>query len=112
MCRRLLIAAAIAASVEASSVSASYPDITGADYPGGGAASFAVYSGATPFGGNSGTGSSLTTASSPGTGCRASEYFCNNGHCVAQDKFCDGEDDCGDKSDEPPYCSRKIYIDR
>ncbi|XP_012251545.2 uncharacterized protein LOC105683496 [Athalia rosae] len=47
-------------------------------------------------------------------GCRPSEYLCDTGQCLAQDKFCDGEDDCGDKSDEPRYCSpcnRTLYGD-
>ncbi|KAK0179052.1 hypothetical protein PV327_007878 [Microctonus hyperodae] len=47
-------------------------------------------------------------------GCRLSEFRCDNGHCVAQDKFCDGEDDCSDKSDEPEYCTpcnRTLYGD-
>ncbi|KAL0272575.1 UNVERIFIED_CONTAM: hypothetical protein PYX00_005494 [Menopon gallinae] len=39
--------------------------------------------------------------------CRVSEFFCDTGQCVALDRYCDGEDDCGDKSDEPRYCSRK-----
>jgi hypothetical protein len=39
--------------------------------------------------------------------CRVSEFFCDTGQCVALDRFCDGEDDCGDKSDEPRYCSRE-----
>ncbi|XP_046614691.1 uncharacterized protein LOC124302497 isoform X1 [Neodiprion virginianus] len=52
--------------------------------------------------------SSSTIASS--TSCRPSEYLCDTGQCVAQDKFCDGEDDCGDKSDEPRYCSRRVIF--
>lgn len=107
VCRRLLIAAAIAASVEASAVSASFSDIAGPEYT---AAGYAVYSGATPIGGSSGnilTGSTSTTASSSASGCRPSEFPCTNGRCVAQDKYCDGEDDCRDKTDEPRYCSRK-----
>ena len=39
--------------------------------------------------------------------CRVSQFFCNTGQCVALDRYCDGEDDCGDKSDEPRYCSRE-----
>ncbi|GLV33887.1 uncharacterized protein CBL_11229 [Carabus blaptoides fortunei] len=37
--------------------------------------------------------------------CRPSEFRCLNGACVALDRFCDGLDDCGDKSDEPRFCS-------
>lgn len=39
--------------------------------------------------------------------CKASEYQCVNGECIALDRYCDGLDDCTDKSDEPRYCSRK-----
>lgn len=44
-----------------------------------------------------------------GFGCQLSEFMCDTGYCVALDKFCNGNDDCGDKSDEPPYCSRKSF---
>ncbi|KAL1140516.1 hypothetical protein AAG570_000446 [Ranatra chinensis] len=44
--------------------------------------------------------------------CRVSEFFCDTGQCVALDRFCDGSDDCGDKSDEPRYCSRKYRYTR
>uniref|UniRef100_A0A8D8QS39 CUB domain-containing protein n=1 Tax=Cacopsylla melanoneura TaxID=428564 RepID=A0A8D8QS39_9HEMI len=37
--------------------------------------------------------------------CRISEYQCRNGRCVSLDRFCNEYDDCGDKSDEPRYCS-------
>ncbi|EEB14022.1 hypothetical protein Phum_PHUM274240 [Pediculus humanus corporis] len=37
--------------------------------------------------------------------CRLSEFLCDSGHCVALDRFCNGENDCGDKSDEPRYCT-------
>lgn len=45
-----------------------------------------------------------------GFGCQLSEFMCDTGYCVALDKFCNGNDDCGDKSDEPPYCSRKSFL--
>ncbi|NXY61720.1 AEGP protein, partial [Callaeas wilsoni] len=32
--------------------------------------------------------------------CRAQESRCHRGSCLAQDRFCDGTDDCGDSSDE------------
>lgn len=39
--------------------------------------------------------------------CKLSEHRCaSSGICIAQDKFCDGENDCEDKSDEPVYCTR------
>ncbi|NWW71599.1 AEGP protein, partial [Climacteris rufus] len=32
--------------------------------------------------------------------CRAQESHCGHGSCLAQHRFCDGTDDCGDSSDE------------
>ncbi|KAJ9590048.1 hypothetical protein L9F63_016824, partial [Diploptera punctata] len=37
--------------------------------------------------------------------CRISEFPCRNGRCIRLDRYCDGVDDCGDKSDEPRYCT-------
>ncbi|CAK1580186.1 unnamed protein product [Parnassius mnemosyne] len=37
--------------------------------------------------------------------CRLSELLCDTGQCISLDKYCNGEDDCGDKSDEPKACS-------
>lgn len=42
--------------------------------------------------------------------CRLSELLCDTGQCISMDKYCNGEDDCGDKSDEPKYCTRKYII--
>ncbi|XP_017770463.1 PREDICTED: uncharacterized protein LOC108558152 [Nicrophorus vespilloides] len=42
---------------------------------------------------------------SPGPACRISEFPCRNGRCVRLNAYCDGLDDCGDLSDEPPYCT-------
>lgn len=39
--------------------------------------------------------------------CRLSEFLCDTGQCIALDKVCDGRDDCEDKSDERPFCTRK-----
>ncbi|XP_037294375.1 uncharacterized protein LOC119189290 [Manduca sexta] len=37
--------------------------------------------------------------------CRLSELLCDTGQCISLDKYCNGEDDCGDKSDEPKSCT-------
>jgi len=39
--------------------------------------------------------------------CRISEFPCRNSRCIRLDRYCDGVDDCGDKSDEPRYCTGK-----
>ncbi|CAK9815025.1 hypothetical protein ANTPLA_LOCUS8462 [Anthophora plagiata] len=111
MCRRLLlIAAAITASIEAGS--ASYHPGISSDYSG--------YPGYPVYPAFTTSESSSTAKTTPTTGlenvpvCRPSEYLCGTGNCVAQDKYCDGENDCGDKSDEPRYCTpcnRTLYGD-
>ena len=40
--------------------------------------------------------------------CREVEFSCNNGRCISPDLKCDGEDDCGDNSDEWTACSTYI----
>ncbi|KAA0201148.1 hypothetical protein HAZT_HAZT003347, partial [Hyalella azteca] len=37
--------------------------------------------------------------------CPVSEHTCDNLQCVPRDKVCNGEDDCGDQSDERPGCT-------
>lgn len=37
-----------------------------------------------------------------GSICRADEFLCNNSLCKLHFWVCDGEDDCGDNSDEAP----------
>ncbi|KYN30968.1 hypothetical protein ALC56_14780 [Trachymyrmex septentrionalis] len=121
VCRRLLlIAAAIAASIEAGSTSY-YPSISSSDYSGYPNGGYAVHSGATspessPSSSSSTSGpTSELAASNTESVCRPSEFRCSTtGHCVAQDKYCDGENDCDDKSDEPRYCTpcnRTLYGD-
>ena len=46
-------------------------------------------------------------AAKSATPCKLSEFYCDTGQCLPLDKFCNGADDCGDKSDEPKYCTRK-----
>ncbi|XP_068734362.1 thrombospondin-type laminin G domain and EAR repeat-containing protein-like [Montipora capricornis] len=41
----------------------------------------------------------------PQTHCSSNQFPCRNGRCVPQLWFCDGDNDCGDKSDEPSNCS-------
>jgi len=42
------------------------------------------------------------------TACREDQFRCQNtGRCIsAAQYYCDGEDDCGDGSDEPANCSQ------
>lgn len=39
--------------------------------------------------------------------CSISEYTCANNKCISLAQFCDNNDDCGDNSDEPRFCTRK-----
>ncbi|CAH1956026.1 unnamed protein product [Acanthoscelides obtectus] len=43
-----------------------------------------------------------------GPACRISEFPCRNGKCIRLNGYCDGTDDCGDVSDEPPFCTGKL----
>lgn len=43
-------------------------------------------------------------------GCKISELHCRNGRCVALDLYCNGNNDCGDNSDEPKYCTGMFVI--
>jgi Low-density lipoprotein receptor domain class A len=37
--------------------------------------------------------------------CSISEFSCTNGHCISAAQYCDNNDDCGDASDEPRFCT-------
>ena len=37
--------------------------------------------------------------------CPRDNFLCANGECLEALKICDGNDDCGDKSDEGTICS-------
>ncbi|KAL1128871.1 hypothetical protein AAG570_013405 [Ranatra chinensis] len=37
--------------------------------------------------------------------CKISELSCRNGKCLPLDLYCNGNNDCGDNSDEPKYCT-------
>ncbi len=46
------------------------------------------------------------SAAPASTNCRLSEFQCRrSASCVRMDRFCDGRDDCGDRSDEPEGCT-------
>lgn len=40
--------------------------------------------------------------------CKISEWKCSNGTCISASKYCDGQSDCLDKSDEPSQCSGEL----
>ncbi|XP_066595099.1 uncharacterized protein [Prorops nasuta] len=104
VCRRLLlIAAAIAACIVAGG--ASHPAGTSTDILSSEGHNPNSTSEQPPF---------IKTSVSDLPGCRPSEFHCADGPCITQDKFCDGENDCDDKSDEPLYCTpcnRTLYGD-
>jgi Low-density lipoprotein receptor domain class A len=42
-----------------------------------------------------------------GQRCSISEFSCTNGNCISAAQYCDSNDDCGDASDEPRFCTSK-----
>lgn len=43
--------------------------------------------------------------------CGADEYQCFNWQCIRASFYCDGDDDCGDRSDEPFWCGQSLSLD-
>ncbi|KAH8366126.1 hypothetical protein KR093_009330, partial [Drosophila rubida] len=68
------------------------------------AATAAAAAASTPNAGRS--AASLTGSGGSGSGCSLSEFNCSNGRCVPLSKFCNNNNDCGDGSDEPRFCTR------
>lgn len=52
-------------------------------------------------------GAAVVVAGAAHSPCPVSEFTCENLRCVPKDRVCNGKDDCGDKSDEKPNCTRK-----
>lgn len=46
----------------------------------------------------------------PLTKCLMSEFTCTNGRCIPLNKFCDKQNDCGDNTDEPRFCTSKYEL--
>jgi hypothetical protein len=46
----------------------------------------------------------MSKFSSTDVNCTADEFTCANGRCIQKRWFCDGQDDCGDNSDEGDHC--------
>lgn len=40
-------------------------------------------------------------------GCQPTEFRCGSGQCVDGGRFCDGNPDCYDGTDEPDRCTSK-----
>lgn len=43
--------------------------------------------------------------------CKITEFKCVNNRCIQLNQYCNNNNDCGDSSDEPRYCTSK-YIFR
>lgn len=40
--------------------------------------------------------------------CSISEFSCANNKCISASAYCNNNDDCGDGSDEPRFCTSKL----
>lgn len=38
--------------------------------------------------------------------CKSNEFQCLNFVCIVKSFYCDGDNDCGDNSDEPELCRK------
>ena len=47
----------------------------------------------------------LKLCSLPNAECESNDFTCDDGECVRARRFCDGEQDCDDGSDERPGCT-------
>ncbi|XP_023231134.1 low-density lipoprotein receptor-related protein 1-like [Centruroides sculpturatus] len=43
--------------------------------------------------------------------CKPNEFQCLNFVCIIESFYCDGDNDCGDNSDEPEYCEQRSCKD-
>lgn len=55
-------------------------------------------------------GAAVVVAGAAHSPCPVSEFTCENLRCVPKDRVCNGKDDCGDKSDEKPNCTRELPV--
>ena len=42
--------------------------------------------------------------------CRGESFHCDNKRCIERSLHCNGIDECGDGSDEPPFCPGTISL--
>ena len=42
--------------------------------------------------------------------CTGTGFHCPNGICISRDKICDGNNDCGDNSDETQDCGMSVCL--